>query len=96
MRSVTGLPDDMDRAYGPEEPPSRFSYPPDQRMTAAETAAEIRRICGQALDAMRGMEYTAHRCKHGLNTDTSACGTCMREDEELGVALAARFEGEQR
>lgn len=33
-------------------------------------------------------------CPHGINVERAGCGICLeREDETMGVALAARLEG---
>lgn len=56
------------------EPP-----PPCERgreLTAAEMHAELDRILGPAMARIRGLEQSAHRCKHGINTEKAACGTC--------------------
>lgn len=78
-RSVTGLPDDMDRAEwqnGPEDAPCEPYEPAGRTLTPAEVAAEMRRICGPVLDRIRGVELSSHRCVHGLNLSKSRCGTC--------------------
>jgi len=94
MRSVTGLPENPDdhaevcgngRRETPYEPAGRD-------LTPAEVAAEMRRICAPILERVGRMEQSAHRCKHGINLEKAGCGTCERDDEQMGAAMAARFQ----
>lgn len=96
MRSCTGTPDnDLDHAEWQNGRGSTISHWPrtGPPQTAAEMAGELRRILGPTLDKMRGVTQSAHRCEHGIDLERAACGQCMAEDEEVGVAMAARFEG---
>ena len=60
-----------DRSPGPAGP----------SLTPAEMAAEVRRICGPALDRLRGVTQSAHRCRHGVDLERAGCGRCLSDSD---------------
>lgn len=84
MRSITGLPDnDFDRATYLGNARATSHAPLEHELSPAEMAAEVRRICLPILDRIRGAEQSAHRCKHQINLEKSACGICRRENGRI-------------
>lgn len=81
------LPDryGSDYDYAEAHGNGRHETPSDPRgreLSPAEMAAELRRILGPAMDRIRGIEQSAHRCTHGIDLERAHCGTCS----PIGVA----------